>query len=213
MLVVAVAQVQPGRHVGRHTFDATNQPFQDVVEGLRLGGLEAALQDREFDGDVPLDGHVAGRNRRQQPVKIGEQCPLIRRFEPVLILPHDPTVDRRQRSRVLDLETDVRTGSLPHREVVGTSRTTPDTHRHTRDRATARHRARHRQRGVPWASARIPGRADPSPRLLQPRRLPELLELEEDPLLAGSRLAIGMRRTPAERVWRSHASPIRRRRG
>ncbi len=107
MLVVAVAQVQSGRHVGRHTFDAANQPFDDAVEGLRVGGLEATLQDREFDGDVPLNGHVVVRNRRQQPVKIGEQCPLIRRFEPILILAHDPTVDRRQRSRVLDLETDV----------------------------------------------------------------------------------------------------------
>ena len=103
---VPVTQVQAHRDLGGHRIDAAREVPDDRVEDPRPDWPEKLLQDAELHRDVPLDGHLVARDRRQQPVQVGEHRPLVGGQQHLLVLGDDVGADGGERRGVLHLEAD-----------------------------------------------------------------------------------------------------------
>jgi len=77
MPVVPVTQVQPGRDIAGHLVHAADQARDDRVEAAWAVAAKTRLKDPELHCNIPLHGHLAVRDRRKEPVQVGEHCPFV----------------------------------------------------------------------------------------------------------------------------------------
>ena len=103
MAVIPIAQVQADRDVVGHLVDASGQAGDDRVEHLRAA-CHARLEAPELHGDIPLQGHVIMRDRRQQSAQVAEHRLRVGAEQRLSLLGGDVRADRGERCGVLHLE-------------------------------------------------------------------------------------------------------------